>query len=117
MSLECHGGDDVEGERKRRGEVKQKFRESEIVMGHENKCPPFNLPHVQQSCNTHYICCASCLDIIALLNARHALIKVIRNAGFCMLNVWLLARAEAVLKGRADLKATLPLWSHTASTG
>lgn len=33
MSLECHGGDDVEEER---GEVKEKFRESEIVMGHEN---------------------------------------------------------------------------------
>lgn len=37
MSLECHGGDDVEEERKR-GEVKEKekFTEREIVMGHGN---------------------------------------------------------------------------------
>lgn len=52
-----------------------------------------------------------------LLDTLKALIKVIRNASFCMLNVWFLARAWAALKGRADLKATLQVWSHTASTG
>lgn len=56
MSLECHGGDDVEEERKR--EVKEKFRESETIMGRENNVRPLTYLMYNHKIHTtvHLLC-------------------------------------------------------------
>ncbi len=59
---------------KERGELKEKFRESEIVMGHENNVRPLTY-RMHNNHKTYCIFCVSCLDVITLLSAFSALIN------------------------------------------